>query len=176
MILHYTEIEDWFDYEDVFDSIITKLSSKYERPLKIVEIGAWLGKSSFYLVENHSPRGIIYIIDTWKGSKNELETNHKKVKQVNIYERFLKNMAIHDGKFIPIQNTSVNAAKLFDDNSIDFVYIDAEHTYDAVKQDIKNWMPKLTEFGIIAGHDYHQSWTEVIKAVNETIGIGNLII
>ena len=59
---------------------------------------------------------------------------------------------------------------LFEDNSLDFVFIDASHEYEDVKNDILAWLPKVKRGGILAGHDYYvnQDWfSGVKKAVNE---------
>jgi len=66
-----------------------------------------------------------------------------------------------------IRDTTTNASRPIDDNSIDIVYVDAGHDYDNVKADIKNWMPKLKPGGWMTGDDYE--WPGVQKAVNETI-------
>ena len=63
--------------------------------------------------------------------------------------------------------TTNEAAGLFKDESLDAVFIDADHSYEAVKMDIQNWMPKVRKGGILAGHDYNSAWPGVIKAVNE---------
>jgi hypothetical protein len=54
-----------------------------------------------------------------------------------------------------IVNLSVEAAKQFEDGYFDFVYIDANHTYESVTADLNAWYPKVREGGMIAGHDYH---------------------
>ena len=53
-----------------------------------------------------------------------------------------------------LRNTSVAAAATFADASVDFVFIDARHTYDAVSEDLRAWWPKIRPGGILAGHDY----------------------
>ena len=53
-----------------------------------------------------------------------------------------------------IREFSVKAAKFFPDETFDFVYIDADHTYEAVTQDLDAWFPKVKVGGVIAGHDY----------------------
>jgi predicted O-methyltransferase YrrM len=65
--------------------------------------------------------------------------------------------------------TTDEAASLFQDGSLDGVFIDADHTYEAVKMDIQNWMPKVRKGGILAGHDYVETWPGVIEAVNESL-------
>ena len=53
-----------------------------------------------------------------------------------------------------IRCLSKNAVKLFKDESLDFVYIDANHAYDFVKEDLEMWWPKIKKGGYICGHDY----------------------
>jgi predicted O-methyltransferase YrrM len=47
-----------------------------------------------------------------------------------------------------------HACNFIEDKSLDFVYIDANHTYQAVKEDIRLWYPKVKSGGLIMGHDY----------------------
>jgi predicted O-methyltransferase YrrM len=61
----------------------------------------------------------------------------------------------------------LDACKLYQDNSLDFVFIDASHEYQDVKEDIINWLPKVKIGGIIAGHDIGSP--EVGKAVVEVL-------
>ena len=53
-----------------------------------------------------------------------------------------------------IRKTSMEATKEFKDKSIDFVYIDGNHTFKYVAEDICEWSKKVKSGGIIAGHDY----------------------
>jgi len=66
-----------------------------------------------------------------------------------------------------IREWSPKAADYFKDNSLDFVYIDAEHTYEAVKLDMPAWWKKVKIGGILAGHDY--GWPTVKRAVDEFV-------
>jgi hypothetical protein len=50
--------------------------------------------------------------------------------------------------------TSAGAVGLFADASLDWVYIDARHTFGAVREDLEAWAPKIAEGGSICGHDY----------------------
>ncbi len=71
----------------------------------------------------------------------------------------------------PLRETSLDAAKMFKDRSLDFVFIDADHNYESVKVDIAAWRSKVKPGGILAGHDYGNSqWPGVKQAVDEALG------
>lgn len=56
-----------------------------------------------------------------------------------------------------IKKDSVEAAKDFKDESLDYVYIDADHTQDTVYKDICAWYPKVKSGGFVSGHDYRDA-------------------
>jgi len=62
------------------------------------------------------------------------------------------------------------AARLFEAGTVDFVFIDAGHTREAVAADIAAWLPKVRPGGRIAGHDYAPEWPGVVQAVDECLG------
>lgn len=68
--------------------------------------------------------------------------------------------------------TTRQAAPLVPDGWADFVFIDAGHSYEAVRDDIADWLPKLAPGGWFGGHDYHEAWPGVIEAVNDAFGKG----
>lgn len=63
---------------------------------------------------------------------------------------------------------SPQVSSQFEDESQDFVYIDALHDYNSVKADIDAWYPKVKVGGILYGHDYNpEKWSGVVRAVKE---------
>jgi hypothetical protein len=76
-----------------------------------------------------------------------------------------------------IRGQSADAATLFPDGYFDMVYLDADHSYESVKADLKAWLPRVRPGGWIAGHDYTDSWNcgGVIRAVNERLGAPNRV-
>lgn len=79
-------------------------------------------------------------------------------------------------KEYPIAKTmrmlSVDAVPKFPDNYFDWVYIDGNHCFEAVMQDLDGWYPKLKVGGVFSGHDFYTDinwphWCEVKKAVME---------
>jgi len=115
----------------------------------VVEVGSYTGVSSelFALFCKQ-----LYCIDNWQGFAEKAE---------KIFDELIPKY----NNIVKIKSTSHNAAKTFQDYSVDLVYIDAKHTYEAVKDDILSWVPKIKHNGIISGHDYN--WSGVKKAVDE---------
>lgn len=157
---HYLDIHGWFGYEKTYDFLIKSIPENGT----FVECGAWLGKSSNYLCEIANKKNInVFIVDSWKGSQNELENAQKMATEIDIFEVFKENM---DGKkYTAIREYSLDACKIFENESLDVVFIDMEHTYKSVMQDIQAWLPKVKKNGYLAGHDYSDFWPEVKKAV-----------
>jgi predicted O-methyltransferase YrrM len=87
------------------------------------------------------------------------------------YELFSKRMEPYPN-VVPIRHPCQEVFKQFPDRTFDLVYIDAEHTYESVFRDIKQWLPKVKRGGWIAGHDYTHdvSYGGVVIAVDEVFG------
>lgn len=176
-MIHYAHtIDGWFSDGDCnfYRSAVDFLKSDLHH---IVEIGSYKGKSaSFMAVElcnlklDHPVK--FDCVDTWEGSEEHQKGSHaESVDVVNgtLYETFTNNMKPVEGYYHAVRTTSLDAAKLYDDRSLDLVFIDAAHDYDNVKADILAWLPKVRLGGIISGHDYCGAWPGVIQAVNELI-------
>jgi hypothetical protein len=115
----------------------------------IAEVGVQDGIHAFELMNDLRP-STLYLIDVmknWDKAKEKLKD--------------FQNISF-------ISKPSIEASQDFPDNFFDLVYVDAEHSYDAVRQDIGTWMPKVKEWGIIAGHDWKLE--EVKEAVRSLRG------
>lgn len=142
----------------------------------IVEVGSWKGRSTKALAM--ATPGVIYAIDHWLGSENERVDGHKEavmIGQKEMINTFKKNLEpeFSIGKVVPLVCDSSNGPKLMQAvgiRSIGMVFIDGNHTYESVKKDISSWKELVPSGGLICGHDYHESWPGVIKAVNEAFG------
>lgn len=156
--------ENWFNYEALYSNIVKLFPSGS----KFVEIGSWKGKSAAYLaveIINSNKNIMLDCIDTWEGSSEHVD--YEDVKLNTLYELFIKNTSSLLSVINPIRMDSIDASKKYENNSLDFVFIDASHEYDYVKKDIEAWFPKVKVGGIIAGHDYRYGWKDVDKAVDE---------
>lgn len=152
-----------------FPKFYSEIVNKFPSNSKFVEIGCWKGKSSAYMTVEiiNSGKNIEFIcIDTWEGS-----VEHKDYPELkNLYEIFKKNMKPLENFYTDMKMKSIDASKLFEDKSLDFVFIDASHEYEDVKNDILSWLPKVKKGGIISGHDYWPySFLDVKKAVHEIL-------
>ena len=150
------DIPVWFGYSNFYDEI----SKDFHDGYKVVEVGAWLGRSTAYLANKvkHSKKKVdFHTIDTWKGSLNESD-NQSFVKDHggSIFEVFLNNLQSQNLlKYVtPMQDSSQNAAKNFSNNSLDAIMINAGHSYDAVRNDILYWYSKIKPGGLISGDNY----------------------
>lgn len=117
------------------------------------EIGTYKGEYAKEILNIWN--GKLFLIDVWN-AQNENEyndiSNQKDYK--NIFSDCMENIKSHEERCYMLRASSRNASELFNDNSLDFVYIDANHKYDFVKEDIHLWFPKVRKGGILAGHDY----------------------
>lgn len=133
-----------------------KLVKKHKRKdMRIADVGCWIGISTIALATiAKSVKGKVFAVDWFKGS---LEANIEECGYYyNIRNIFEENIKKHNlEKYIEIiQKPSIEGSMEFLDNSLDFIFIDADHRYSKFKNDLKVWYPKLKKGGILAGHDY----------------------
>jgi SAM-dependent methyltransferase len=168
MIKHYYQSigEDWFSYPRIYKGAVKYFPSGS----RFVEVGCWRGRSSVYLgveVMNSGKQIDVVCVDTWKGSDEHQGMNI--LNDDGLYQEFLHNIEPLSSVIIPFRTTSLEAAETFEDESLDFVFIDASHDYENVLADIKAWYCKVKPGGVLSGHDY-PDWPGVKKAVDDVFG------
>lgn len=174
----YQTIPGHFNYENVYRDMIAFSPENTEE--KFVEIGVWKGKSvSFAGVEitNSGKKIKLDAVDTWEGSPGEpILMEDESLINGTLYNEFIVNTVPVRNIVRPVKMSSVEAAKLYDDNSLFFVFIDGSHLYEAVREDIIAWLPKVKSGGFIGGHDIDQpeEFNGVRRAVDELIGPQNI--
>lgn len=163
---YFQDVPGWFDWPDLYVSLLERATDGGH----IVEVGGWKGKSaSFMGVELAAAaaagKNIRFdVVDTWQGSPTEPEhQGDPDVQNGRLYDVFLANTAPVRQYVRPIRLTSVEAASTYEDASLDAVFIDGDHTTDAVIADCQAWWPKVRPGGTLAGHD--RNWASVSKGV-----------
>lgn len=166
----FNEIPGWCNFWNIYMSQVYAVNEKAH----FVEVGAWLGRSTQYMANliKESNKNIRFdVVDTWEGQDDVAEQMALKfklaTKNYTLFDAFKAWMNKYNvlGHINPIQMTSIEAAQLYDDNSLDFVFLDADHRYKFVIEDLKAWWPKIKSGKVFAGHDY--DWPGVKQAVDE---------
>lgn len=162
----WQHIDGYFDFDDVYQMIVKNCAEGDW----IVEVGGFLGKSTCYLGNQIKAAGTgvrVLCVDPWPAYWME-EKKLKAVETFDMWRANVKQSGWEDFIF-PLRTTSAIAATIVK-NGLGAVYIDGDHTYESVRDDIKAWLPKIRKGGILAGHDYGASWHGVKKAVDEVLG------
>ena len=170
----YQSVEGFFNEGDI--AFYQEIIDQFDGPAHFVEIGSFKGRSSSYMaveIANSKKQINFDCVDTWQGSPEHQQGAANEDRDVinnSLYQSFIENMKPVEGYYSAKRMTSVEAAKTYEDQSLDFVFIDADHSYESVKEDIIAWFPKVKYGGIISGHDYHMGAPGVMIASNELFG------
>ena len=132
------------------------------------EIGVDIGKNSKSILKELNVKKL-YLIDVWYNYK-EIQKN--RLQDINY--KFVLNEFKDDKRIEIIRELSKNAVNFIKDNSLDFVYIDANHLFKYVYQDVNLWFKKVKKGGVIAGHDVF-SHIGVLSAVRKFCNEKNYI-
>jgi predicted O-methyltransferase YrrM len=167
----WQSIFGWFSEEDA--EIFKVFAEKIPNNEIVAEVGSFLGRSTAALATAAKAQNktfTICAVDTFKGTISEGKAHADIVKAHggSLRDAFAKNMDEMGVDVIIHEQDSVSAAETFPSNTLDAVFIDGEHTYKAVYQDLVAWYRALKPGGIIAGHDY--DYPEVKEAVMEFLG------
>ena len=145
------------------------------KPIKGVEVGVWKGELSVDLLKS-LPRLTLWMVDPWEDLLEGTPTMPKQVEEVKAARvqatkstEFFKRTIVRDKSLHAAANQMLNGW------FFDFVFIDACHMYEFVRDDIAAWIPLVKQNGIICGHDYDGvgdkrcGWG-VKRAVDEAFG------
>lgn len=141
--------------------------------------GVYFGASSLFLakrIRRSGKRIRLVCVDTWAAKDAEWlllqrRQDRDEANRFNgsvflafwhhVQERGLANI------ITPLMMASAEAAALFSERSVDLVFIDTDHSYMVVAQDIRAWTPNVRDGGPLAGHDYALGFPGVVMAVDE---------
>ena len=128
----------------------------------VLEIGSYAGASA-ELISKYV--GKIICCDVWEEYIHPLE------RAQIVYNDFLSTKEINPN-IIECKKNSNDFVKEIQDETFDMIYIDADHQYHSVKNDISSWFSKVKPGGILCGHDYFMD--DVKRAVDEFFGKQNI--
>ena len=117
-----------------------------------VEIGTFKGEFAKEILQNWN--GTLYMVDVWRPLGEEYLDSSNHSLHTTAYSETMVSIQGYEDRAIMIRASSEKGSEIFADNSLDFAYIDANHAYDFVVQDIKLWYPKVKSGGYLWGHDY----------------------
>jgi len=139
-----------------------------ENPQGVVaEIGVAGGHFTKQILATWPTCSRLFAIDCWgpfDGNHLTSEDQEQRFKQVTVDFSRYSNVTI-------VRQYSHAAAKARPNNSIDFIYLDADHSHEATLLDLRSWFPKLKKKGIMAGHDYYRGCG--VKSAVDQFGVEN---
>lgn len=144
----------------------------YLRPKKVFEIGTYNGFSALHFEQNTPSDSIIYTLDLPKDKmdialKNDWIEAHWDIKNINMNEQRYFHAGNPHAKIVELYGDSRDFDFSLYYGKIDFVFIDANHSYAYVKSDTQNAFRMLAPGGVILWHDYDFIHPAVFKLINE---------
>jgi hypothetical protein len=144
----------WFSGADIYRDYVRSVTA----PSVAVELGAWKGRSTCFMgveIANSRKPVTFHTVDHWLGTEGEkAHGTDPDVEAGRLFEVFTRNIAPIAEHVNVIRSDTAEAAGQFDDETVDFLYIDAGHSRDAVLRDLRAWYPKMKVGGLIAGDDW----------------------
>lgn len=142
------------------------------KQLSAPRFGAELGVSTGRFTEHMLatfPEIQMIAVDEWR-SRDALDRVGFETYAEWNFERIKREFAARTAPFadrLTVLNCDTEAAAALVDRRFDFVFIDAEHTYEGVRDDIRAWRDKIVPGGLLCGHDYSKKFPGVKLAVDE---------
>jgi hypothetical protein len=145
-------------------NVINDLSTRLSRNLVGLEIGICKGENIVHFLEQTNRIDKIHCIDPylpymdWVGPVTQEDMNLW-------YEITMKNFAPHMDKIVIYKDTSDNCVDKFENGQFDYIFIDGDHSYEGVFQDLNNYYSKVKTGGVFSGHDINLQ--DVQRALSE---------
>jgi predicted O-methyltransferase YrrM len=157
------------------------LATKAQGKPLVLELGTWCGRSAKAM--SATVGGKLVCVDAWWPHNAEHLVKYPNIPRDfpvdmpdNTYSIFTKNLAaeIASGKVVPIRKKIMEAIPeimaVTGGVKFDMIFIDADHSYEALREQIRTFSQMLTPYGILCGHDYgHKGYPGVEQAVKESL-------
>jgi hypothetical protein len=140
----------------------------------VVELGSWLGLSTRFIAD-HAPGATVVSIDTWEGSSEHKAQERYARLLPRLFETFQARCWDYRDRITPLRTTSLEGLQRVADAGLepDLVYVDAEHTYEAVAAELR-LARRLFPHALLCGDDY--DWSGVRAAVDEFAAGAGLVV
>jgi len=178
-------VPGWFHSHKLYEWVVDRC----DNDSTLVECGCYFGESTVYMSKLLEEKNAIakfhsfdildsYFMldedDQWyedpsKDEEHAIVTHFYGNNMELIVRHYLSKYGVEDRVKL-VREDSIHAADRFEEGSVDFVYLDTEHSYTRVSREIKVWQPKIKPGGIIGGDDMHRDDGEdggVKRAVQE---------
>lgn len=164
----YNQIHGWFNFADLYRRMVEDT----KEPALFVEVGAWKGKSAAFMaveIANSGKNIDFHTLDWGKGSGDPGHVNDPDIVNGTLVQTLERNLEPVSA-FVDIKiGDHRELAREYADESIDFVFIDAQHDEPNVQRDCMTWWPKVKPGGIIAGDDW--LFEGVMRGVTKALSI-----
>ena len=139
---------------------IERLIREYCRPnMVVIELGTYTGKCALTMLPYiRQMSGKLSCVDWFRGNPGveaEITTSYQKYNILDIFLNNIREAGYEEYVTVLIRTTDA-AASMVADEIADFIFIDADHRYSRVRNDIVNWYPKLKNGGLLCGHDFEK--------------------
>ena len=188
-VLTWQDVPGYFDFGDVYSEAVARVTNGAH----FVEIGTLLGRSACFMaaairdsgkqitfdaidacehVFNEAGDRIMWLVSADRNANTSRSLWGALLAQGNQYRaaRYCIQCAGFGDSINLIPLSGQESVARYADFSLDFVFIDAEHTYKDTVELLRLYLPKLKTGGVLAGHDYNRRWPGVIQAVAEVLG------
>lgn len=159
--------------EETHREVFQYIADKFTDDMTFVETGVFLGSDIVTFGLRCKQRKVypkIWAVDNFLSENiSEASKNYVGVHS-DFKSAFIKNLQLNglDHMVDIIESDSVLAAEQFEDESIDFLFLDSCHEYDFVFRELKAWLPKMKKNSYVCGHDYPSPG--IVRAVAEVLG------
>jgi predicted O-methyltransferase YrrM len=161
--MSYQDIPGWMSFEEIYRQAVREAPQTGAR---FVELGSAFGRSAAFMCEEIVKSGKrieFHCVDAWE-TKGAYQTFWNNLRE---HKRATDFLLVFHKMFTAASAVEFAAQEL----DFDFVFIDADHSYEGVKADIEGFLPLVMPGGIIAGDDYSvPDYPGVVRAVDEAFG------
>lgn len=170
LVQRFQGIEGWIN--DMQGYALYRLAADGEGAGAIVEIGSWLGRSTVWLAAGSQARGReqVHAVDTFDGGPALKADDYAILKEqgttFNAFNDNLERAGVFEHVH-PIVSDSLSAAARWTGGPVRLLFIDGDHSYEAVKADLDAWLPHVTGAGYVVFDDVGEAYPGVLRLAAE---------